>query len=134
MRLIVCGSRSGVDRQRVSAELSRLHAKKPITVLVHGNCPTGADEAADSWALRKRVHVTRFSADWNKEGRAAGPLRNARMASAGGDLCVAFWDGKSPGTLDMIRCAVQCGIPARIVPAVLADELAKSKEGAGDER
>lgn len=84
--------------------------------IVHGGA-FGADYLARECALdylgwREEIH----NPDWNAHGKAAGPIRNEEMAKAGADLCLAFWDGKSRGTLDMITRAVKHGIPVRIVP------------------
>jgi hypothetical protein len=111
--------RDWCDEQRVRDELDAVDLF-PLTV-VHGACPTGADAIADAWCRapgNEAVTVERHPADWTKEGRAAGPIRNSLMASAGADLCLAFWDGHSKGTADMIRRAVECGIPVSIVPKV----------------
>lgn len=126
MRIIVCGSREWADPERVYATLEhkRLHAAGPI-IVVHGACPTGADAAAAYYchhdmtgyrAPRNTVTEEPHPADWKAHGKAAGPRRNQEMADAGADLCLAFWDGESRGTLDMIQRAVRAGIPVRIVP------------------
>ena len=39
--------------------------------------------------------------DWNKHGKAAGPIRNRQMAEYA-DCLIAVWDGKSRGTKNMI--------------------------------
>lgn len=57
-----------------------------------------------------------FRADWDKHGKAAGPIRNQEMLDNGkADALVAFWDGKSPGTKDMIRRAKRKGIKVKVV-------------------
>ena len=64
----------------------------------------GADHFANVWAdmhwWTKHIH----HADWSL-GKKAGPIRNTEMAKAvaPNGLCVAFHDGKSPGTKDMIQ-------------------------------
>ena len=44
----------------------------------------------------------------------AGPLRNEKMARVA-DALIAFWDGKSRGTKNMIDLANMKGISVRIV-------------------
>jgi hypothetical protein len=39
----------------------------------------GADTLAGRWAELRRVSVEAFLAEWEKNGRAARPIRNARM-------------------------------------------------------
>lgn len=36
------------------------------------------------------------------------------MAALGADLCIAFWDGSSSGTLDMMERAAKYGIPIEV--------------------
>jgi hypothetical protein len=75
-------------------------------VVIHGGCPTGADRAAHDWTKeRPGVQEEIFQADWNRYGKMAGPFRNTMMADSGADLVLAFWDGKSRGTENMIRKA-----------------------------
>lgn len=126
-RLIVCGSRSWSDWDLFAfsmrfaltkmqyIELARGQNPDRITV-VHGACPSGADAMAARYcSTRPRLLEEPHPADWS-QGKAAGPIRNSLMASAGARLCLAFWDGKSAGTLDMIRRATECGIATNIVP------------------
>ena len=58
-------------------------------------------------------------ANWTDYGKAAGVLRNARMAKEGQAL-VAFIGPKSKGTKNMIDTMRDVGKPAVVVP-VLGD-------------
>ena len=53
-------------------------------------------------------------ADWEKYGRSAGPKRNAQMAEIANAL-IAFWDGQSRGTKNMIETAKQKGLIVKVV-------------------
>ena len=53
-------------------------------------------------------------ADWNRLGRAAGPIRNEEMAEVS-DALIAFWDGKSRGTKSMIEIARRKGLQVAVV-------------------
>lgn len=115
MRVLCCGGREFDD---VSAVGRALREFKPVGsqllecsehIIIHGGCPTGADALVDHWCdvygVRKRVYL----ADWKQHGRAAGPLRNARMIAEGKpDLVVAFPGGR--GTEDMKKKARAAGI------------------------
>ena len=116
-RVIVCGGRDWPDQSAVDFELGQLLKIDPHFVVIHGNCPTGADRFAEEWTDANHITTFAYPADWENEGRAAGPKRNERMVAAGADLCLAFWDGESRGTAHMIKCATRAGIPVRIVPA-----------------
>ena len=108
--LIVAGSRSFADSDRLFADLDRLLALRlPEGVeIVCGGCPRGADAAAVAYARSRGLALRVFPAQWAYFGRAAGPLRNEEMA-AYGDALVAYWDGMSPGTKSMIRYARMYG-------------------------
>ncbi|WP_197026348.1 hypothetical protein [Polaribacter sp. Hel_I_88] len=56
----------------------------------------------------------RFPAEWNKFGKAAGPVRNKEMAIYA-DALIAFWDGKSRGTKNMIQLAKQNGLLLKVI-------------------
>jgi hypothetical protein len=77
--LVVCGGRELLwSARRVQLVLRRMAAWRPVVALLHGGA-RGADETAGYAAglLGWRVQVVQ--AHWSRHGRAAGPLRNARM-------------------------------------------------------
>lgn len=51
-------------------------------VVIHGDCPTGADAWADRWANThgSAVHNMPMPAQWDDHKKAAGPIRNNQMA------------------------------------------------------
>jgi hypothetical protein len=108
MRLIVCGGRDFKERERAFEALDAVHAKTPITTIVHGGAG-GADTIADEWAASRGVPVEVFLADWKKQRRAAGPIRNQKMADSGAGACMALPGGS--GTADMCRRAAAANIP-----------------------
>ena len=84
-----------------------------INVVISGANQSSPDAWGEAWALCvDGVDLEQYPADWDRHGRAAGPIRNGEMAEAG-DALVAFWDGDSAGTKSMIDqardndCAVQ---------------------------
>ena len=104
-KLIVAGSRSFEDEERMLADLQRLLVNRmPDVEIVHGGCSRGAAALASRCALRLGLPVRVFAADWHKWGKAAGPIRNDEMARYG-DALLCYWDGRSSGTKNMIRCA-----------------------------
>lgn len=82
-------------------------------VVVTG-CADGADAIARETAAEMGVPCVVERADWAGLGRRAGPERNARIV-AGADACMAFWDGRSPGTRDCIEQFVRAGKSVRII-------------------
>lgn len=113
MRIIVTGSRTWTCRITIENALSTMPRS---AIIVHGACRSGVDHLAHHAACRLGLQTEQHPADWDKHGKAAGHIRNDEMARAGADLCLAFWDGKSKGTLDMVSRATRFGIPVRIVP------------------
>ena len=74
----------------------------------------GADLAGARYAKDRKFHVRYFPAEWEKHGKKAGVLRNAEMAK-NADALVAFWDGESPGTKNMIETAKKQGLQVRVI-------------------
>ncbi len=60
----------------------------------------GIDEAGEHWGLVNFKKVVEFPADWDTNGRSAGPIRNKQMAEYG-DALLLIWDGKSAGSRNM---------------------------------
>ncbi len=107
--MIICitGGRDFADRTLVYRTLDAIHRETPITTLIEGGAP-GADRLATFWAIDHRVPVRTFHAEWIKDGRKAGPLRNARMIAERPDLVVAFPGGR--GTADTCALARKAAI------------------------
>ena len=108
MRVLVCGGRDLDDQWFVVNELDRLDVQRgPIDVVIHG-CATGADTHAEIWASMHKRKVIGMRAEWDRLGKAAGPIRNARMLRQHPDLVVAFPGGR--GTADMVAKARAAGV------------------------
>jgi len=99
MKVIVAGSREFDDYQVICRVLST--HRHQITQIITGGA-RGADRLGYRWAWKHQVPHKLFRAEWARWGKSAGVRRNAQMAQAG-DVLVAFWDGTSPGTRDMIQ-------------------------------
>ena len=113
-RVIVCGSREWSNRALISHSLAALREQGKKVTIVHGDA-RGADTLAASVAANLGYAVEAYPANWARFGRGAGPIRNEEMASMGADLCLAFWDGHSKGTKDMISRAREHEIPVQLV-------------------
>lgn len=70
----------------------------------------GTDGLAEKYASERGYEFTPYPADWKRHGKAAGPIRNSQMAKSGAQICIGFWDGKSKGTLNMMKKAQDAGI------------------------
>jgi hypothetical protein len=73
----------------------------------------GADALADRWATSNWITVKEFPAEWAKHGKGAGFIRNKQMADYA-DTLVAFWDGQSRGTRNMIDTALEHGLTVHV--------------------
>jgi regulator of RNase E activity RraA len=113
MRVLVCGGRDYADVAAVRAFMSKLAAKHPAAVVIHG-AARGADELAGREAARAGLAVEAWPADWSR-GKRGGPERNAQMIASlsAGDVVVAFPGGR--GTADCCRQARTAGIPVHLV-------------------
>lgn len=110
IRLLVTGSQKYPDRQRVIDKLDKLRESYVIDVLAHGSAK-GVDHLAGLWARDNDIPVQTWPAKWKLYNTRAGPIRNRLMLKEfEPDLVVAFWDGISPGTKDMISIAHRAGI------------------------
>lgn len=108
MRLLVCGGRWYNDTAAVFTTLDDLNELIGISELCHGNA-AGADFLANEWARYRVVPVYSYPANWASDGRAAGPIRNAKMLKEfKPDAVLAFPGGR--GTEDMIQKAERAGV------------------------
>lgn len=82
-----------------------------ITIISGG--AEGPDSWAAEWADSGKYNLKVFYADWKTHGKAAGPIRNTQIVEAA-DRLIAFWDGKSRGTLDSITKAQNKGIVVEV--------------------
>ena len=88
--------------------------KRSHNVIIVSGHASGADSLGEQYANEEGFDTQLFPADWNKHGKAAGPIRNAEMAEVA-DALIAFWDGKSRGTANMIQLAKDKGLKVAIV-------------------
>ena len=99
MITIIAGSRNFTNKRLMYEKMEKY--KHQITAVCCGGA-RGADALGRQWALDNGIKILDCPADWDAYGNAAGPIRNHEMATAA-DFLVAFWDGKSHGTKNMIE-------------------------------
>ena len=100
MKLIIAGGRNFTNYQKLTETCDTILRDQTNIEIVSGTSK-GADQLGEKYAKQKGYKLTKFPADWNKFGKAAGPIRNQQMANYANAL-IAFWDGKSKGTKNMI--------------------------------
>jgi hypothetical protein len=124
MRMIIAGGRDFDDYpllekkcREVLKEL--LPADSGSAEIVSGGA-RGADRLGEAFARKQKLKLRVFMADWQRLGRIAGFVRNEQMAVyASQDISegvlVAFWDGRSEGTANMIDLAFRYGLKVYVV-------------------
>ena len=114
-RILVCGGRDYDDPGKM-LQVLKDHLR-PGDTLVHGDA-SGADRLA-AWAAHLLdasgelcgeypITIKPHPANWEKHGKAAGPIRNQEMLDSGVDLVIVFPGGK--GTADMRKRALKAGV------------------------
>lgn len=113
--IIVAGSRSWNDYIVFCSLLEKAINMLSISnyVIVSGDASRGADAMAIKWATDNNINWLPFPADWNNLGKRAGFVRNSEMAEVATHL-IAFWDGESNGTKNMVSLALDKEIPTLI--------------------
>lgn len=108
--MVIAGSRT------VSPTIEDIDAA--LTEVICGDA-AGADTCGALWARSRGIplhHEPVTQDDYAQHGRYMGPkMRNRRMAERG-DALLAFWDGTSGGTADMVTRMVARDKPVRVVP------------------
>ena len=74
----------------------------------------GVDRCAAEYAKRNGLPLTEFLPAYERYGRAAPIVRNREIV-AYADKVLAFWDGKSKGTLSVIQYAKKIGKPCEVI-------------------
>ena len=131
-KVIIAGSRSFNDYTLLKTELDKLFNESFI--IVSGGAK-GADTLGELYAREKGYEIERHLAKWNDlsvpncrikynsygpYNAMAGHNRNQEMLNSvlenkDGGCVVAFWDGKSKGTENMINISRKSGINTYIV-------------------
>lgn len=114
-RVLVTGSRDHEDEWLVHTMLDRFRGADPEVLVAHG-AQRGADHFALTWANQHLQPRAEFPPNWNKYGKAAGPIRNRQMLhTIQPDLVLAFPLKVSVGTRDMIDVAGSLGYVVKVI-------------------
>ena len=110
MKVILAGSRTINSMEALHTAIRESGFE--ITEVVCGEA-AGVDRLGRWWAEQHKIPVASFPADWKKDGRLAGYIRNQRMAEYA-EALIAVWDGKSVGTAHMIGVALAAGLKVHV--------------------
>lgn len=115
-QVIICGGRDFRDGELLFRKMNKLTYWFDLVEVVIGGMGRrverggewvweGADYWGNQWAERNWMIRHIWHPDWKGLGKRAGPHRNREMARSvqDGGHCVAFWNGRSPGTANMIQ-------------------------------
>ncbi len=115
---VVTGSRDYTNYAQMERYLNILLSNYSNVEIVSGGA-RGADTLARDYAKNHNYAYKEFPADWEKDGKRAGVLRNEEMqkyiAAFPKRGCVAFWDGESPGTKNSLQLAERYGTQVKII-------------------
>ena len=130
MILLITGTRHEHCTEAIEQAVQHLLASDPAFavlfpgggLVVHGGAK-GMDQAAQHWAILHGWTTQVIAADWDKHGKAAGPIRNRNMA----EYCLACNTPtfvlafphatlESKGTRGMIEICRKLGLPVTEFP------------------
>lgn len=106
MKVIIAGGRDYHNYDKLLTAIQ--NAQFEITTVISGGA-NGVDALGEQYAENMYLPLNVYHADWEQHGRAAGPIRNRKMAE-NADALIALWDGKSKGTKNMIETATKKGL------------------------
>jgi hypothetical protein len=111
IKILVTGDRNYKDTKTIELTFNLL-SKICIpteTTFIHGACK-GADLLAAAEAEKRNYKIAGeegkgFPAEWNKYGRAAGPIRNKEMVDMSPNIIIIFHDNlkESKGTKNCVK-------------------------------
>lgn len=126
-KLLVSGSRTITDKHKVFQALDEM-----ISVMLKGEDVTiieggakGVDRLARLYAIERNIPYEEHPADWDKNGRAAGYIRNVEMVKEA-DVALIIWDGKSKGTAHAMKMCEKKGV--KYLLKMIGGSNAESKE------
>jgi len=117
LKVIVAGGRDFADYNKLSAVIFDYAESvgDDVGVAIVSGMARGADALAHTFAKNEGVQVYEFPANWDKYGKRAGYVRNTEMAEFA-DALIAFHDGTSRGTANMIQTMLNMNKPILVVP------------------
>lgn len=108
MKLGIVGSRDFKDYLVLKEEIEKLPEFSLIDEIISGGAK-GADKLGVDYAKDNKIPWRVFYPKWRVNGmydHKAGFKRNSLIVEHS-DIIIAFWDGRSGGTLDTIKKAEQ---------------------------
>ncbi len=108
--VVISGSRNYQALEKIEQVIKTIPAG---SIVLHGGA-VGVDEYAHGVAKSLGLQIRVVLPNWEKYGRAAGPIRNKEMVSQA-DYVICFWNGKSAVTASTLKAAQKLGVEYQIV-------------------
>lgn len=105
MKIAIVGSRS-ITLTNIGEYISE-HDE-----LVSGGAK-GIDSCVADYARKNGIKLTEFLPEYERYARSAPIIRNKKIVDYA-DKVIALWDGKSKGTLSVIKYAEKTGKPCKV--------------------
>lgn len=114
IRVVIGGTRYFNDYELLCRFTDKclLNQKDKDITIISGGC-RGTDKLGERYAKERGYKLEVFNADWDKLGKKAGVIRNEEMVISA-DYVIAFWDGESRGTYNLLTLAKRYGKPFRL--------------------
>lgn len=114
-KIIIAGGRDFDNIGLLNRECNLyLRDQKGKDLTIVSGMAKGADLLGLAYAISRSIKVKQFPARWDIHGKAAGPIRNKEMVAYSDDL-IAFWDGESRGTNNVIKLAKKAGLKVKVI-------------------
>lgn len=114
-RVLVAGSRSIRDEEKVYQALDERFADQRVEPVIVAGGAAGPDTFAERYALTRGLEVERFPLWRRTEGSRATHARAIRLLWRA-SRAVIFWDGSSRKTGQFIKMAEEDGLPVEVIP------------------
>ena len=117
IKVIIAGTRDFDNYELLKQKMDKILAARVRNneeIIIVSGTARGADKLGERYARERGYAIKRFPANWDKNGKRAGYIRNEEMAKYA-DACVCFWDEASKGTKHMIDLATRYKLALRII-------------------
>ena len=114
MKIIIAGGRDFEDYNLLKEKCDKILSTINEEIIIVSGCAKGADLLGERYGNELGHQIIYFPANWRLYGSGAGYVRNREMAEYA-DCLIAFWDGESRGTKNMIEEADKKGLKVRII-------------------
>ena len=114
MKVIIAGGREFTNYDFVEKECNSILKNLAEPIEIVSGLARGVDTLAINYQIKYGYKLHPFPADWDAFGLGAGHKRNGEMADFA-DMLIAFWDGRSTGTKNMIETMRKLNKPVHVI-------------------